>query len=207
MPYDSAATRARLIEAAFTEFVERGLAGARVDRIASQATANKQAIYAYFGSKDGLFDAVLAQRLGILADAVPFRPDDLPRYALETFDFLQLHPEMMQLTLWKRLERPNATNAEITAYREKAITLLNAQPWFGTLDRALDAMLLTLAMASTWAQTAPALRGIARTDPTDRQQQHRHALATAVNGAIQALATTPGEPLTNHPNLATHLTP
>jgi AcrR family transcriptional regulator len=34
-------------------------AGARVDRIAASANANKQLIHAYFGSKDQLFDAVL----------------------------------------------------------------------------------------------------------------------------------------------------
>lgn len=51
MAYDSAATRARLLDAAHAEFAERGLAGARVDRIAAAAQANKQAIYAYFGSR------------------------------------------------------------------------------------------------------------------------------------------------------------
>ena len=55
MAYDSAATRARLLDAAHSEFAERGLAGARVDRIAAAAQANKQAIYAYFGSKEQLF--------------------------------------------------------------------------------------------------------------------------------------------------------
>src|ERR1700743_680500 len=125
MPYDSAATRMRLIEAAFEDFVERGLAGARVDRIAAAAVANKQAIYAYFGSKDGLFDAVLSQRLGILADAVPFRPDDLPGYAIATFDFLLANPQIMRLTLWKRLERPAGTPEQIAADRQKAGGLLS----------------------------------------------------------------------------------
>jgi len=77
MPYDSAATRARLLDAAYREFSDQGLAGARVDRIAAAARANKQAIYAYFGSKEDLFDAVLTHRLGELADAVPLTPDDL----------------------------------------------------------------------------------------------------------------------------------
>jgi AcrR family transcriptional regulator len=81
MAYDSAATRAPLLDAAYAEFSERGLAGARVERIAAVAWANKQAIYAYFGSKAGLFDAVIAARLGLLSDTVPFTPDDLPGYA------------------------------------------------------------------------------------------------------------------------------
>src|ERR1700760_2298023 len=117
MPYDSAATRTRLIEAAFDEFVERGLAGARVDRIAAAASANKQAIYAYFGSKEALFEAVLATRLGVLADAVPFTPGDLPGYAVAFFDYLLDHPEHLRLTQWRRLERPGGTDAEVAAYR------------------------------------------------------------------------------------------
>ncbi|MEV6605932.1 TetR family transcriptional regulator [Kutzneria sp. NPDC051319] len=40
--------------------------GAQVDRIAAAASANKQAIYACFGSKEGRFEAVPADRLRIL---------------------------------------------------------------------------------------------------------------------------------------------
>jgi AcrR family transcriptional regulator len=56
---NSAATRHRLLDAAAAEFAERGLAGARVDRIAATAEANKQLIYAHFGSKEGLWLTVL----------------------------------------------------------------------------------------------------------------------------------------------------
>jgi AcrR family transcriptional regulator len=59
MAYDAAATRSRLIEAAVREFAAYGLAGARVDRIAAAAAANKRAIYDYFRSKEGLFDAAV----------------------------------------------------------------------------------------------------------------------------------------------------
>ena len=63
---DSTATKARLLEAATEEFAAHGIAGARVDRIAAAANANKQLIYAYFGSKDQLFDAVLTTRFRAL---------------------------------------------------------------------------------------------------------------------------------------------
>lgn len=188
MPYDAAATRARLVEAAYAEFVERGLAGARVDRIAAQAKANKQAIYAYFGSKVGLFEAVLSQHLAPLADAVPFQPDDLPAYALATFDFLLHDPRVVRLALWARLERPDAAGAQPDAYREKAEALLAARPGLGSLDRALDAIALTLSMAGTWARAAPALLDVPGTGRAARQRDHRAALAAAVRGAVDALA-------------------
>ena len=37
----------------------------RVDRIAEAAQANKRLIYVYYGSKEQLFDVVLAQRVGV----------------------------------------------------------------------------------------------------------------------------------------------
>lgn len=51
--------REAILKAATIEFAEQGLAGARVDRIASQAGANKQGLYYHFGSKEALFKAVL----------------------------------------------------------------------------------------------------------------------------------------------------
>jgi AcrR family transcriptional regulator len=48
--------RARLLDAAFEEFAQHGLAGARVDRIAEAAQANKGLIYVYYGNKEQLFD-------------------------------------------------------------------------------------------------------------------------------------------------------
>lgn len=55
------ATRRHILEAALAEFAEKGLAGARVDEIAARADANKRMIYAYYGSKEDLWLAVLEQ--------------------------------------------------------------------------------------------------------------------------------------------------
>jgi len=52
-------TRQRVLDAAKVEFARHGLAGARVDAIASRARANKQTIYHYFHNKRDLFLAVL----------------------------------------------------------------------------------------------------------------------------------------------------
>ncbi|WP_217146124.1 TetR family transcriptional regulator, partial [Streptomyces sp. AC627_RSS907] len=51
MPPDSTATKARLLAAARAEFARHGVAGARVDRIAAAAKANKRLLYVYFGNK------------------------------------------------------------------------------------------------------------------------------------------------------------
>ena len=58
-PRDAEATKERILVAAREEFALAGLGGARIDKIAAAADANKQMIYHYFGSKDGLFTAAL----------------------------------------------------------------------------------------------------------------------------------------------------
>jgi AcrR family transcriptional regulator len=51
--------RLRILEAAKQEFAAHGLAGARVDRIAAKAGANKRMLYYHVGNKDELYLAVL----------------------------------------------------------------------------------------------------------------------------------------------------
>src|SRR5688572_11400062 len=55
----ASATKARILEAALSEFAARGFAGARVDVIAGHARANKRMLYAYVGNKDALWLATL----------------------------------------------------------------------------------------------------------------------------------------------------
>ncbi|MBL7259597.1 TetR family transcriptional regulator [Paractinoplanes lichenicola] len=188
MGYDSAATRARLIDAAFDEFVERGLAGARVDRIAAAAKANKQAIYGYFGSKDALYDAVLAARLSVLADKAPFDPDDLVGYAAALFDALGDAPGVLRLTQWIRLERGDATPGEIESHLDKARAVRDA---LGLPDEALatDVLELVIAMSMTWATMPVSLRSASGGAARARREAHRQALITAVDAVCRAFKT------------------
>jgi len=48
-------SRERLLEAATAEFALKGLAGARIHDIAARAGVNKQLVYHYFGSKEGIY--------------------------------------------------------------------------------------------------------------------------------------------------------
>jgi len=47
------------LAAATAEFARYGLGGARVDRIAARANANKRMLYYYYGNKEALFLAVM----------------------------------------------------------------------------------------------------------------------------------------------------
>ncbi|HEX7558371.1 MAG TPA: TetR family transcriptional regulator [Usitatibacter sp.] len=56
---DPAKNQERILKAATAEFARYGLGGARVDRIAERAGANKRMLYYYYGNKEALFLAVM----------------------------------------------------------------------------------------------------------------------------------------------------
>ena len=56
---DADRTRRDILAVATSEFAERGYSGARVDEIAARTRTTKRMIYYYFGSKEGLYLAVL----------------------------------------------------------------------------------------------------------------------------------------------------
>ena len=101
---DPGRTRGRILGAALEEFARYGLGGARVDRIAERAGANKRMLYYYFGDKDGLFLAALEDRYAHIRSAE--RSLELehldPREALKrlvefTWKYFLEHPEFMTL--------------------------------------------------------------------------------------------------------------
>ena len=52
---------AGILEVATSEFANKGLSGARIDEIAAATRTSKRMIYYYFGSKEGLYVAVLEE--------------------------------------------------------------------------------------------------------------------------------------------------
>ena len=104
-PCDSQATRRRLLDAAYVEFAQYGIAGARVERIAEAAESNKAQIYHYFGSKTQLFDAVFQKATTQMEAEVPSDPDDLAGYAGRLVGLHERRPEIIRICTWQRLER------------------------------------------------------------------------------------------------------
>jgi AcrR family transcriptional regulator len=97
-------TRQKILDAALAEFAHHGLGGARVDRIAQRAGANKRMLYYYFGDKEGLFLAALENRyehIRSAEQALDLEHRD-PREALKrlvefTWRYYLEHPEFMTL--------------------------------------------------------------------------------------------------------------
>ncbi|MDH5411326.1 MAG: TetR family transcriptional regulator [Alphaproteobacteria bacterium] len=109
---DAEATKARILAAAKREFAKNGLAGARVDRIADKAKANKRMIYHYFGNKEKLFQTVVeAAYVDIRTAEQKLDLEHLPpRDALEklvrfTWDYYLKNPEFITLVNSENLHR------------------------------------------------------------------------------------------------------
>ncbi|MCW4353705.1 TetR family transcriptional regulator [Hoyosella sp. YIM 151337] len=101
------ATRERILAAAVGEFAEYGFAGARINRIAAQARASKDRLYAYFESKDDLYAAVTARWVAETVGEAALSAADLPGYAGRLFDSFLTHPRNLQLQMWIELESPD----------------------------------------------------------------------------------------------------
>ena len=97
-------TRESILASATEEFSRYGFGGARVDRIAERAGANKRMLYYYFGSKDSLFLAALeasyanirnAERSLALEHLAPKAA--LARLVEFTWTYYLEHPEFLAL--------------------------------------------------------------------------------------------------------------
>jgi AcrR family transcriptional regulator len=179
--------RDRLLDAAFEEFAQHGLAGARVDRIAEAAQANKSLIYVYYGNKEQLFDTVLAQRVGALFDAVPLTTADLPDFAGTLFDHLLASPKLLRLNSWRQLERGDSPAVKIEWGQEKIEVIGQAQK-HGVITTELepaDLLTLILGMVTSWFHLSP-MRDSATEDSGSSQRLHqdRAALTTAVRRLV-----------------------
>lgn len=97
-------TRQRILIAARKEFAAFGLAGARIDRIARDASASKERLYAYYRKKEELFSAVLELNLIEFARAVEPGDSGLPEFAGTLYDHQAQHSEHLRMIDWARLE-------------------------------------------------------------------------------------------------------
>ena len=109
---DPSRSRGRILAAALEEFARHGLGGARVDRIAARAGANKRMLYYYFGNKEDLFLAVLESRyahirraeLGLHLGALD-PAEGIRRLVEFTWEYYLKYPEFLTLLNSENLHR------------------------------------------------------------------------------------------------------
>ncbi len=157
---DPKGTRSRILDAATREFARFGLGGARVDRIAARAGANKRMLYYYFGGKDALFLAVLEHTYASIRSAEQelHLLDTSPVAAIEqlvefTWRYYLEHPEFLTLLNSENLHRARhlkrskqicATNSPLIATLRKVLRRGEAQ---GVFRRGVDPLQLYISIA------------------------------------------------------------
>ncbi|HEV3426679.1 MAG TPA: TetR/AcrR family transcriptional regulator [Paraburkholderia sp.] len=102
--YDPEQTKRNILDVATAEFSAMGLAGARVDAIAERTNTTKRMLYYYFGSKEGLYEAVLDKVYGDIRALEQdlhideLGPDEgLQRLVEFTFDYHDRHRDFVRL--------------------------------------------------------------------------------------------------------------
>ncbi|WP_344218595.1 TetR family transcriptional regulator [Kribbella sancticallisti] len=159
MQRNAARTRQRILAAATDEFAAMGIAGARVNRIAEVSGCNKAMLYAYFGSKNALFDAVFSAYVDAYLDEVGFDASDLPSYAGRVFDYFEEHPDHLRLATWFRLERPQGSRLgvvlEVNADRLAALTKAQADGLIPADFSPIELLSLVQSIATSWSTMNP----------------------------------------------------
>lgn len=135
---DAERTRTEILEAARSEFARIGYSGSRVDEVARLTNTTKRMIYYYFGSKEGLYIAVLESAYARLREVeLTIELDHLsPVEALRTlaeatFDSHDSNPDFVRLV--------SVENIHWAEYLEKsnALTGVNS-PILEVVDRILE---------------------------------------------------------------------
>lgn len=138
-----------ILAAARAEFSRHGPAGARVDRIAAAAGLNKRMIYHYFGSKEGLWAALLqapSMDASLLAPGSGSLAEGLELLVRR----LAAEPDVARLVVWEALGAGGAAPSDL-ARRErwsKHVAELAQAQQEGRVRADLDPAQLALALTA-----------------------------------------------------------
>ncbi|MEU4007652.1 TetR family transcriptional regulator [Streptomyces pseudogriseolus] len=184
-----AATYQRILDVATREFAEYGIAGARIERIVAAARTNKAQLYAYFGNKEGLFDAIFFGSLDRIVDVVPIDATDLADWAVRLYDEYLRRPDLIRLATWARLERrPAGHLVETHELRHDTKLRAIADAQAAGLVRPgdpFDIMAVVIAMSMAWSPVSNVYAATAE-EPADLHEQRRALLRESVRRAMAA---------------------
>ena len=187
-------TRRTLLDAAATEFALHGPKGARIGAVVARAGVNERMIYHFFGSKDGLYRAVLDDQWAslwrawepTLASAASLDPREGMRVALSGFfDVTLTHSLVMRLAMHEALGGWSVRPAPAPEQLAPALhALWNRGRADGTF--ALDADFPVVYAAATGALTSLLLLGT-RFAPAVGDATHPGPDAARVRDQVVAL--------------------
>lgn len=200
---DPAKTKRALLDASIMLFAARGYDGVAVDEIVAQAGCNKRMLYHYYSNKEGIYIEVLRQVFGELetyemestrevADTAAAIREILAQY----FDFLQSHPEFVNLLMWENLNQARFLDAHPdlltkTPILERLAEILKQGSKRGEIEASADPRHLLIALIGVcfiYFSNQHTLRhsfGLDLRDPSVQQQGLKLAQDVLINGLIK----------------------
>lgn len=205
-------TKEDILTAAHEEFCERGFDGARVDRIATKAGANKRLLYHYFGNKEELYRRVLAQAYRTIRSGErelsldQHSPEEaMDRLVRFTFRHFQQNPWFIRLLTTENMHHARflKTLPEIKDLHSPLVSqidkLIQRGAEIGVFRRDVDAVQLYISIAALgyfYLSNIHTLSTIFDTDLshiTQIQEREAHAVAMVLDhlktGSVQGRTT------------------
>jgi AcrR family transcriptional regulator len=205
-PHDAEQTRRDILDAATIEFSENGLSGTRVDAIAARMKMSVRMIYYYFGSKDGLYRAVLEQayedirRAEAALNLQGLEPAEAVRRMVEfVFDYQESHSAFNRLVTTENIHRAvhiahsdtiQTLNSSVIDTIEAILRRGQGQGLFRQDATALGVHLLMTAFCFFRVSNRYTLNAIFGRDPLspDLRAEHRTMIVDSVLGYLQRRA-------------------
>ncbi|GGD26180.1 TetR family transcriptional regulator [Aureimonas glaciei] len=197
-------TRSDILLVARAEFAANGLSGARVDAIAARTRTSKRMIYYHFGSKEGLYLAVLEDAYAAIRKVedelrlAELDPVEAMRRLIDfTFDYDEAHPEFIRLVTIENIHRAEHMRQSTTLSRLNVSviatieTILQRGKDSGIFRRTVDPIDLHMLISSfcffrvSNQHTFGTIFGHDLADPTTRARQ-KALLQDAVVALLQA---------------------
>ena len=142
-----------ILDAATAEFAQYGLGGARLERIIANTHTSKRMVYYHFGSKDGLYLAVLEH----VNATTRFRDDTfdpsigtpleaLARFVENVFESMSERPDFVRLLTFENLSGATHVKASklIAKLNQRGITQMQALLSRGQTDGTIRTDILPL---------------------------------------------------------------
>ena len=157
---DPEGMRLRILDAAKQEFAAHGLAGARVDRIAATAGANKRMLYYHVGNKEDLYLAVLegayekirGEERGLALEHLA--PPEAIRTLIDfTWNYFLRNPEFLallnteNLSRAKHLKRSTKVKSMHSPFVEMIRTVVQRGVASGDFQASVDPVQLYISIA------------------------------------------------------------
>lgn len=172
MPAARRVPRARreqqILDVATRAFGEAGYEDASMDRIAKEVGVTKPIIYAYFGSKEGLFDACATRAWRAMGEAIydaasaPGAPDlRVWRGIVAYFDFIDRHRHLWRVIYPELAPGGERAGRRLTPARRGAVHLMAELLMSGAEEEGVapDVVAMGVPIAQAFVGAATALAG------------------------------------------------